>query len=236
MARNSSRFHLERCLQALAASLPAGTRILDAGSGRCPYRALFQHCVYHTADFCQVAKEYGAIDFVCDLTSIPVEAGSYDVVISTQVLEHVPDPAAVLREFARTLRPGGRLFLSAPLSYEEHEQPFDYFRYTQFGLRHLLTNAGFEVVRLDWLEGYYGALSHQLKRASRWLPRSPRAYGGGVLGFFGSAFSFLLRPFFSFAGRVLGKLDRRHRYTAKGYCINYIVECERRPSEGWLAA
>ena len=70
---------------------------------------------------------------VCDLTQIPVGDDQFDAVVCNQVLEHVRDPVAVLREIRRVLRPSGRLIYSAPLFYEEHQQPYDFYRYTQYG-------------------------------------------------------------------------------------------------------
>ena len=195
--RHSSLDHLHRTLSECAESLPDGVRILDAGAGHCPYRELFGRAVYESADFCQVDRRYGAIDYVCDLKSIPVEAARFDAVVCTQVMEHVPEPQAVIAEFSRVLRPGGALWLSAPLYYEEHERPYDFFRYTQFGLRRMLETAGLEVESIEWLEGYGAALGHQLRKASRQLSIRPRDYGGGVAGWLGAGVSAVLRPCFA---------------------------------------
>src|SRR4051794_29938546 len=99
-----------------AALLPRGARVLDVGAGPCRYRRLFDHCGYESQDFAQYEgsqqgpfsdKEqwhYGRIDYVCDATEIPVSAGSFDAVLCTEVLEHVPRPVDVVRELARVLR------------------------------------------------------------------------------------------------------------------------------------
>ncbi len=95
--------------------------MLDAGAGEGPYRNHFTHTQYEAADFEQVPdKEYSGNQHVCDLTSIPVEDDRYDLVFLSQVLEHLPQPALVLSEPHRVLKPGGRVWASAPLFYEEH--------------------------------------------------------------------------------------------------------------------
>lgn len=116
-----------------------------------------------------VDKEYGRSTYVCDLSHIPVAAARFDAVALNQVLEHLSDPVAVLCEMHRILKNGGTMICSAPLFYEEHEQPYDFFRYTQFAWRHLLRNAGFDIVSLDWMEGYLGTVAYQMETASKHL-------------------------------------------------------------------
>lgn len=226
--RNSSREHLDRFLAEAGRELPDGALVLDAGAGTAPYRAHFGRQRYETADFAQVDKGYGSLDYVCDLTEIPVEDARFDAVVFTQVLEHVPEPAAVLAELGRVLKPGGTLFLTAPLFYAEHEVPYDFYRYTRFGLAHLLEEAGFRIESLDWLEGYAGTLSYQLKEATLKLPVRPAAFGGGALGTLTALAGILLRiPMFVFSV-MLGAADRRHRHTASGQSKNYRVVAIRR--------
>jgi SAM-dependent methyltransferase len=233
---NSSRYYLDRLMAERAATMPPGSVVLDAGAGYCPYRTTFAHTTYETADFCQVDKKYGQIDYVCKLDAIPVAAARYDYVMCTQVLEHLPDPAAVLREFHRVLKPHGVLCLTAPLYYEEHEKPYDFYRYTQFGLQHLLDEVGYRVESIEWLEGYYGTLAHQFRKAGRWLPRRPADYGGGLVGLAAAAVAMTLKPQLSLLGRCFERLDVRHKYTAKGHCINYAVVARRLPTAAARAA
>lgn len=89
------------------ASVPKQGRVLDAGAGDCPYKHYFGRSQYETADFCQVDKMYGAIDYVCDLANIPVEEKRYDLVLLTQVLVHIPEPMQVLNKIHRILKDGG---------------------------------------------------------------------------------------------------------------------------------
>lgn len=180
---NSSRVYLDRFVAAAGMAAPSGGRVLDAGAGNGLYRHHFDHVDYEAADFEAVpGKEYSGNHYVCDLTAIPVGNDRYDIVLFSQVLEHLPEPLAVLSELHRVLKPGGQVFASAPLFYEEHEQPYDYYRYTRFGLRHLFEAAGFRDLKIDWLEGYLGTVSYQLdvfaralEGTSRWRRTAPIA-------------------------------------------------------------
>jgi SAM-dependent methyltransferase len=163
----------------------------------------------------------------CDVSSIPVEDGRYDAVLCTQVLEHVPDPLKALKELHRVLVPGGTLWLSTPFYFQEHEQPYDYFRFTQFGLRYLLEQAGFHECRIEWLGGYYGTLSHQLNLARHFLSIKPRDYGGGVLGILSALFTILLKPTFFLLAGIFAFHDSRFNYIGNGHCIDYSVVAKK---------
>src|SRR5687767_11064509 len=105
--RNSSRFHLDRVNREFASTIPEGALVLDAAAGAQPYRDLFAHTRYESADFEQVDKDYARSTYVCDLTSIPVEDGRFDYILFNQALEHMPEPHDVLVELKRVLKPGG---------------------------------------------------------------------------------------------------------------------------------
>ena len=224
---NSSRVHLDQFARDAAASVSVGARVLDAGAGIAPYRGHFTHTRYETADFHAVEKEYGDTDYVCDLRAIPVPDCTFDGVLLTQVLEHTPDPHRVLSELHRVLVPGGTLWLTAPLFYPEHEQPYDFYRYTQFGFRYQLEAAGFAIRDIRWLEGYAGTVSFQLKEAVLKLPAAPANYGGGVVGLMCAAAVALARvPLFLLAS-LLSSADVRHRHSTSGHCKNYAIVAEK---------
>jgi SAM-dependent methyltransferase len=214
------RYHLERWLEEAARRTAPGALVLDAGAGDQRYAHLFAHARYETADFLEtpVRREggmYSPPTYVCDLTAIPVDSDRFDLILCTQVLEHLPEPVDALAELRRVLRPGGELWLSAPLFYVEHEQPYDFYRYTQFGLRHLAEKAGFEVASLEWGEGYYAAIALQLSTAARTISRRDVRYPG---------WAFLVVPIkLAFAGlaRLFARLDRDQPVYGKGLCVNY---------------
>lgn len=132
-----------------ARRLPAGARVLDVGAGDAPYRELFAHVEYVTTDWAEsVHDDARGSDLIASADRLPVDDASFDVVVLTQVLEHVPEPGAVMGELHRVLRPGGTLLLTAPLAWELHEAPHDFYRYTRFGLEHLAQAAGFERIEI----------------------------------------------------------------------------------------
>lgn len=220
---NSSRKYLEDFAKEAAALVPEGALVLDAGAGYCPYKQLFSHTKYESADFCQVDKKYAEITYVCDLTSIPVEDSRYDLVFCSQALEHVPEPKSVLKELYRVLKPNSQLLLSAPFFYEEHEVPYDFYRYTQYGFTYLLESAGFAVRKIEWLEGYYGTLSYQMEMASRVLPVHPKHYGSGLIGATSSVIALVLKPLFTTLSILFSRLDLYNKFVSAGQCKNYAV-------------
>jgi SAM-dependent methyltransferase len=210
--------------------------VLDASAGRAPYAPLFSHCRYESADFCRVDKPYAEQTYICDLAAIPVEEGRYDAVIFNQVMEHLPEPAAVLAELHRVLKPAGRLLYTGPFFYEEHEQPYDFFRYTRYGARHLIERAGFTIERLDWLEGYFGTLGYQFETASRCLPTRPAAYGAGGVGAFYALAALALKPALRLMSLALHRLDLRAKYTERGYPKNYVAIACKAAAKAAVAA
>lgn len=222
--RNSSRIYLRRFLARAGHAVQPGQLVLDAGSGQAPYRDLFTHARYESADFLAVkGKKYTQQDYICDLAEIPVEDARFDHVVLTQVLEHVPDPAKVLAELHRVLKPGGALWLTAPLFYAEHEKPYDFFRYTRFGLRHLLEGAGFAVEEIEWMEGYLGTLSYQARVMSQCLPSSRADYGGGVRGLALAFAAKLSKRAGRHVADGLARLDLSYKLVGKGLPKNYQV-------------
>lgn len=223
LAFNSSRYRLWQENAAFAALVPKGALVLDAGAGDAPYKSLFQHAKYESADFEKVNKTYAQSTYVCDLKSIPVEDGRFDFIIFNQVMEHLPEPQLVLAELHRVLKVGGEMIYTGPLFYEEHEQPYDFYRYTQFGLRHLFNSGGFVIKRLDWLEGYFGTVGYQLNCMARYLPWRSKHLHNGFVGYGLAPIMLLLKIGFLACSILFHRLETRIKYQAQGYPKNYLV-------------
>lgn len=141
--------------------------VFDYGCGGAPYRGLFTGCrSYVAADIGpgpgvdRVLKEDG-------LTGEP--DASYDLILSTQVLEHVEDPERYLWECHRILRPGGQVILTTHGMFEEHGCPFDFHRWTSQGIERLFKRCGFAVVESSKLTTGHRAMIQLLNRMSRHL-------------------------------------------------------------------
>jgi len=154
-----NQYNRDQFVQSVANSLPQGARVLDAGAGPCKYRPLFAHCRYESQDFGQYTGpdlKYGQIDHVCDITAIPVEANSFDCIICTEVLEHVPYPDRVINELARILRPGGTLALTAPFTSGIHMAPYHYYAgFSRYWYQHFLPLAGLQIQSCQANGGFF---------------------------------------------------------------------------------
>jgi SAM-dependent methyltransferase len=122
--------------------------VLDVGCGTKPYRSLFNVNVYHGLEYSDSASglHHKSQDFIYDGHRFPFANNTYDCIISNEVLEHVFNPEEFLSEINRCLKNNGKLLLTVPFIWDEHEQPGDFTRYTSFGIKYLLEKYGFKVL------------------------------------------------------------------------------------------
>lgn len=133
--------------------------LLDLGCGGKPYRRYFQN----VDEYVGIDLAEGAcVDIVADATSVPLSDGYADVILCTQLLEHLSAPEVLLSEARRLLKSGGQLLLTAPQMGRLHGEPNDYYRYTKWGLRHLLARSDFEIVEIESQGGAARALGSHL--------------------------------------------------------------------------
>jgi SAM-dependent methyltransferase len=133
-------------------------RVLDAGAGDCPHKKYFIASKYESTDI-----NGSNHTFLCNIENIPVSDETYDVIINTQVLEHVENPQKAIHEFYRILRPGGKLFLTAPQGWKLHGEPNNFFYFTKYGLHLLFRNAGFSVIYIESQGGVFWYISEIIR-------------------------------------------------------------------------
>jgi SAM-dependent methyltransferase len=161
--------------------------VLDIGCGLQPYRAFLDGDRVEYVGLDRPGP-LSAPTVIGSAESLPFEAHSFDAVISTQVLEHVPDPRGALLEAVRVLRPRGTLVVTVPGVWPAHEVPYDYWRFTRHGLESLLARCGIEPAIVQPLGGLWSSVGQmvnlELQRgqfsrelvplvnvAARWLDR-----------------------------------------------------------------
>lgn len=166
----------------------APLHILDYGCGGSPYRTLFPNAVrYVRADLAGTPEIDHA--FRSDSRLPEIASTSFDLILSTQVLEHVADPAAYLAEALRLLRPGGKLLLSTHGTFPDHGCPHDYWRWTADGLALSLKQAGFSEVTVTRLTCGRRAVAFMLTQ----MLTTPSSASSGLASFSLRALSFLVR-------------------------------------------
>lgn len=122
-------------------------KTLDVGCGKKPYERLFNSSEYIGLEYDSPEnRRLKKADFFYDGVSFPFRNDEFDSVVCNQVLEHVFTPGQFLSEINRVLKSEGVLLLSVPFVWDEHEQPYDYARYSSFGLKSLLIQHGFEII------------------------------------------------------------------------------------------
>lgn len=157
-------FRIQDFVKSAVRETTAEGRILDAGAGECRNRSLIENQTYIALDAAcgDQSWNYADLDVIANLEKVPFKPNSFDLVICTQVLEHVQEPQIVLNEFFRIIKGGGTLCISAPQGWGVHQAPNDFFRYTHFGLRHLLEKSGFQIISITPSCGYYSYLANRL--------------------------------------------------------------------------
>jgi ubiquinone/menaquinone biosynthesis C-methylase UbiE len=153
-----------------AATVAPGSKVLDAGAGTCQYRHLFNHCEYKAQDFMQYdgfRSRYGKMDFVSPIDQIPVEDCYFDAILCTEVLEHVPEPIAAIRELSRILKPGGRIFVTAPLGSGLHQRPYHFYGgYTPEWYGRFFSQFQLELVEITPNGGFFKHLAQECARVA----------------------------------------------------------------------
>jgi ubiquinone/menaquinone biosynthesis C-methylase UbiE len=218
-------FNRDKWVMTQSKTIPAGSKLLDVGAGSSPYRELFSHCKYFTQDFSQLKPDqlrgyngYNKIDFVSDINTIPVNSNEFDVILCTEVLEHVPEPISAIKEMSRILKSKGIILITAPLGSGLHQEPYHFYGgYTPYWYEKFLSDNGFESIIITPNMGFYSFMSQEFLRF--FLRILPHKNKFNILLLPIVLISFPLAVLLPILSILLDKLD-----TNKDFTIGYHVK------------
>ena len=118
--------------------------VLDISAGQCHYRSFYKHSNYIALDFAggDPRWDYSKIDIVADAMHLPIRSSCIDIALNFEALEHYPKPWQFFAEVSRILKPGGKLLLFVPFLQQEHQAPYDFYRYTRYALQEFCVQSG----------------------------------------------------------------------------------------------
>lgn len=176
MKNESSR---ERWLKDILGKVPKNHRLLDAGAGTQRYGRYCEHLEYISQDFGEYDGrgddvglqpgefDYGKLDIISDITSIPEPDSSFDAILCVEVLEHLPNPAEAIKEFSRLLRPNGELIVTAPFCSLTHFAPYHFSSgFNKYWYEHHLDVNNFKEFAITRNGNFFEYLSQELHRVT----------------------------------------------------------------------
>lgn len=133
---------------------------MDFGCGQQPYRSIFKVDEYIGVDTKKSGHRnfYKRANVYYDGITIPFDDNYFDAALATQCFEHIYDVNHIVSEINRVLKPNGTLIITLPLCWEEHEIPYDFFRFTSYGIKAILIKNNFKIVSIKKLNSYKNAI------------------------------------------------------------------------------
>ena len=167
----------EKWLKKTLKKIPSGKKILDAGAGELQYKKFCSHLKYTSQDFGQYdgggdkkglqTKKWdnSKLDIVSDITKIPVKNNSFDAIMCIEVFEHIPEPVKAIKEFARILKSGGKLIITASFCYLTHFAPY-YFAngYSKYWYQQVLKEYNFKINEIKYNGNFFESLAQEIRR------------------------------------------------------------------------
>ena len=205
---------------ALAEAKPyARGRMLDIGCGLRPYQNIFSEVTtsYIGMDY-PTAREKARPDLIADALALPIAGGSIDTTLATELMEHLPDPNQFLKQIATVLRPSGTFIFSVPFMEPLHEEPRDYFRFTPYSLRAMLTQHGFEVQNIAAKGGWWSVVLGSFVSQGVYDAVNPLQPDGSRRDGFMGLLALPICAFVQWLGHALDRIGNSSKYT-----LGYVV-------------
>jgi ubiquinone/menaquinone biosynthesis C-methylase UbiE len=219
----------ESWLEDILLKIPNNCRILDAGAGTQRYRKYCKHLEYISQDFGEYDGKgddaalqtgefnYGKLDIVCDITSIPEPDSSFDAIMCIEVLEHLPDPVLAIKEFSRLLKPNGHLIVTAPFCSLTHFTPYHFSSgFNKYWYESHLAKYGFKGIEISRNGNFFEYVAQEVYRipsiSSRYSESKPNLL---------ELFSMLILQ------RMLLRFSKRDNGSSELLCFGYHVHARK---------
>jgi ubiquinone/menaquinone biosynthesis C-methylase UbiE len=219
----------EDWLEATLKNLPEGSTILDAGAGEGKYKAFCSHLNYFSQDIAEYdglgdgkgihtkKRDYSKLDFISDITEMPIEDNHFDSVMCVEVIEHVPDPLKAIKEIHRVLKVGGTLVLTAPFNSLTHYAPFHYSTgFSRYFYEFNLPKLGFELIEIQPNGNYFEYMAQEIRR----LKTTSETYSNTKLNFITKLSIYSILNF-------LNTLSDKDRGSSDLQCFGYQIVCKK---------
>jgi len=195
-------------------------KLLDIGCGNKPYEVWCKEFVTEYIGCDIVQSSANKVDVLSQANQIPLESNSFDSVLSTQVIEHVEDHQGLVNEACRLLKPNGYFILSGPMYWNLHEEPYDFFRFTKYGFKHILEKAGFEVCEIVSNGGAWATLGQVINHTFEFRNPNANKVAKGIKYLFRKLKLYVL------VNRIFSYLDTKDCNTIN--TMNYVVVARKK--------
>ncbi len=193
-------------------------RVLDIGGKKINKRGRFRPPVdkVETWEYLNI-DESTEPDYLCSAEHIPVDDNSFDILLLTEILEHLENPEVVLKECFRVLKKGGKLIATMPFLYPVHADPYDFQRWTDARFRNTLEKIGFTGIKVTPMGGIFAVIYDLLYASMTSASKNRRSIKNRVLK----------RVFMPSVARIFLRLDQKYIYKSKAITTGYYVEASK---------
>lgn len=226
---NNENFR-ENWLKEQLLSIPENSRILDAGAGTQQHRKYCKHLKYISQDFGEYDGsgnnsalqtgnfDYGKLDIISDIGSIPEPDSSFDAIMCIEVLEHLPDPIQAIKEFSRLLKPNGHLIITAPFCSLTHFAPYHFNTgFNKYWYEEHLTNHNLKIVEIKKNGNFFEYLAQEIHR----IPNVAKHYTKSKPNWLELFSIFLLQ-------RMLERFSKKDKKSSELLCFGYQIHAKKK--------